>query len=275
MSVASAFEHDRAALIGYLPAGFPSVDGGIAAIRAMVEAGVDAVEVGFPYSDPVMDGPVIQRATERALAAGVRARDVIRTVEAVAGAGAPVLVMTYWNPVERYGADAFARDLASAGGAGLITPDLIPDEADDWLAAAEAYDLDRVFLVAPSSTDERLAMTVGKCRGFVYATSVMGVTGARDQTSSAAPALVSRVRAATAPERGLRLTAAKLPVAVGLGVSDGAQAAEVASFADGVIVGSALVKCLLDAESIESGLSAVRALTEDLAAGVRGNRARA
>jgi tryptophan synthase alpha chain len=259
MSVDAAFGKGRAALIGYLPAGFPSVDGGIAAIRAMVDAGVDAVEVGFPYSDPVIDGPVIQRATERALAAGVRARDVMRTVEAVADAGVPVLVMTYWNPVERYGVDTFARDLAAAGGAGLITPDLIPDEADDWLAAAEAHDLDRVFLVAPSSTDDRLAMTVSKCRGFVYATSVMGVTGARDVTSQAAPALVARVRAAC-PE---------LPVAVGLGVRDGAQAAEVASFADGVIVGSALVKCLLDAESEESGLSAVRALTEDLAAGVR------
>jgi tryptophan synthase alpha chain len=262
MGVSLAFEHDRAALIGYLPAGFPDVDGGIAAIRTMIDAGVDAVEIGFPYSDPVMDGPVIQRAAERALAGGVRARDVMRTVEAVAGAGAPVLVMTYWNPVERYGVDAFARDLAAAGGVGLITPDLIPDEADDWLAAADAYGLDRVFLVAPSSTDDRLAMTVSKCRGFVYATSVMGVTGARDATSQAAPALVSRVRAVSA----------KLPVAVGLGVRDGAQAAEVASFADGVIVGSALVRCLLDAESLESGLSAVRSLTEELAAGVRNKK---
>lgn len=262
MSVEVAFETVRAelrgALIGYLPAGFPSVDDGITAMRAMVEAGVDVVEVGMPYSDPVMDGVVVQRATERALAAGVRTRDVLRTVEAVASAGAPVLVMTYWNPVERYGVEAFARDLAAAGGAGLITPDLIPDEAEPWLAASQAYGLDRVFLVAPSSTDERLASTVAACQGFVYATSVMGVTGVRGTTSAAAPVLVERVRGLTS-----------LPIGVGLGVSDGAQAAEVVSFADGVIVGSALVKCLLDAETVEAGVDAVAALAADLAAGVR------
>lgn len=248
----------RAALVGYLPAGFPSVDGGIAAIRAMVDAGVDIVEVGFPYSDPVMDGPVIQRAAEAALRGGVRAADVIRTVEAAASAGASALVMLYWNLVERYGVEAFARDLAAAGGSGLITPDLIPDEADEWIAASDQYGLDRVFLVAPSSSDRRIALTAQACRGFVYASSVMGVTGARATTSSLAPALVARVRAATTT-----------PVSVGLGVRDGAQAAEVASFADGVIVGSALVSCLLDAPDLPTGLAAVRALTTELAAGVR------
>ena len=166
--------------------------------------------------------------------------------------------MTYWNLVERYGVDAFARDLAGAGGAGLITPDLIPDEAAPWLAASDTYGLDRVFLVAPSSTDARLAMTAAACRGFVYATSVMGVTGARARTSDAAPALVARVRAVT-----------DRPVGVGLGVSNGAQAAEVAAFADAVIVGSALVRCLLDAPSESAGLAAVTALATDLATGVR------
>jgi tryptophan synthase alpha chain len=265
MSVSVSFEkakaEGRSVLVGYLPAGFPGVDGGIAAIRAMVEAGVDVVEVGFPYSDPVMDGPTIQRAAEAALAAGVRAADVLRTVAAVADAGAQVLVMSYWNPVERYGVSAFARDLAAAGGAGLITPDLIPDEADEWLAASDEYGLDRVFLVAPSSTDERVRATAGACRGFVYASSVMGVTGARDKTSSAAPALVERVRR-LAPDPAL-------PVAVGLGVRDGAQAAEVASFADGVIVGSALVGCLLDAPDLDAGIAGLRTLTADLARGVR------
>jgi tryptophan synthase alpha chain len=243
----------RAALIGYLPAGFPSVDGAVSAIRAMVKAGVDAVEVGLPYSDPVMDGPVIQRASETALAGGVRTADVLRTVERVADAGAPVVVMTYWNPVERYGVERFARDLAAAGGAGLITPDLIPDEAAEWITAADGRALDKIFLVSPSSTDSRLAMTAAACRGFVYATAVMGVTGARDQVSDAAPALVGRVREVT-----------KTPVAVGLGVRDGAQAAAVGSYADGVIVGSALVKALGD-----GGVEAVRTLTADLAAGVR------
>ncbi len=262
MSVAAAFEAARAdnrgVLVGYLPAGFPSVSDGIAASRAMVDAGVDVVEIGFPYSDPVMDGPVIQAAAERALAAGTRTADVLRTVEAVAATGAPTLVMTYWNPVERYGVDAFARDLAAAGGAGLITPDLLPDEADEWLAASTAHDLDRVFLVAPSSTDQRLARTVAACRGFVYATSVMGVTGAREATSQAAPALVERVRAVT-----------DLPVGVGLGVRDGAQAAHTARYADAVIVGSALVGCLLDAPDPTAGIERLRALTADLAAGVR------
>jgi tryptophan synthase alpha chain len=265
--VATSFEKAKAEgcglLIGYLPAGFPTVDAGIAAMRAMVEAGADVVEVGFPYSDPVMDGPVIQRASEIALEAGLRTADVLRTVEAVASAGVPVLVMTYWNTVERYGVEAFARDLAAAGGAGMITPDLIPDEADDWLAASDAHDLDRIFLVAPSSTDRRVAMTAGMCRGFVYATSAMGVTGAREQTSSAAPALVARIRQVT-----------EAPVAVGLGVRDGAQAGAVAGYADGVIVGSALVRSLLDASDVDSGIAALRALTAELAAGVRGGQAR-
>lgn len=249
----------RALLVGCMPAGFPTVEGSIAAMRAMVDAGVDVVEVELPYSDPVMDGPVIQKASDIALAGGVRTADVLRIIEAVAQAGAPVVMMTYWNPIEKYGVDAFARDFAAAGGVGMITPDLIPDEAQEWLAASDAHDLDRVFLVSPSSTDERIAMTVDQCRGFVYATSVMGVTGARDRTSSAAPALVARVRAHDA----------RIPVGVGLGVRDGDQAAEVGSYADGVIVGSALVRCLLDAPDEASGLSALRTLSADLAGGVR------
>jgi tryptophan synthase alpha chain len=263
MTVAVAFEkakaEGRGVLVGYLPAGFPSVDGGIAAIKAMIDNGVDAVEVGMPYSDPVMDGLTIQRAAEVALARGYRTADALRTIQAVADLGAPILAMTYWNPIERYGVEAFARDLASAGGAGLITPDLIPDEAGPWLQASDAHGLDRIFLVAPSSTDARLRSTTASCRGFVYATSVMGVTGARTSTSSAAPTLVERVRKVTS-----------LPVAVGLGVSNGAQAAEVAAFADGVIVGSALVRCVLDAPDEAAGIAAVAALTEELARGVRG-----
>ena len=246
----------RAALVGYLPAGFPSYDGAVDALRAITDAGVDLVEIGLPYSDPVLDGPVIQAATQRALAGGTRTRDVLRTVEVVAATGTPVLVMTYWNPVLRYGVAAFARDLAAAGGSGLITPDLIPDEAGEWLT--DSGDLDRVFLVAPSSTPERIASTTAACRGWIYAASTMGVTGARTATSRVAPALVERVRAAS-----------DLPVGVGLGVSTGDQAAEVAGYADGVIVGSALVRCLLDAADEAAGVAAVGALTAELAAGVR------
>ena len=248
----------RSALVGYLPAGFPSYDGAVAALTAMVGAGVDVVEVGLPYSDPVMDGPTIQQAAQRALAGGTRTRDVLHTVTAVAATGAPTLVMSYWNPVERYGVDAFARDLANAGGAGLITPDLTPDQGAEWIRAADNHELDKIFLVSPSSTDERIAMTAAACRGFVYATAVMGVTGAREQTSRAAPELVARVREAS-----------DLPVGVGLGVSTGDQAAEVAGYADAVIVGSAFVRRLLDAPDAGLALDGVSALTADLAAGVR------
>lgn len=263
MSVLEAFDtaraENRAALIGYLPAGFPDVDGSVEAMRTMVDSGCDIIEVGLPYSDPVMDGPTIQAAAQQALEGGVRTRDVLRTVEAVAATGAKVVVMTYWNPVERYGVERFAIDLASAGGSGLITPDLVPDEADEWMAAADEHDLDKIFLVAPSSTDARLAMTVENCRGFVYATAVMGVTGARTTTSDLAGPLVKRTKALT-----------DLPVGVGLGVSNGDQAAEVAGYADGVIVGSAFVRRLLDAgDDRQAGLAGLAELTRDLADGVR------
>jgi tryptophan synthase alpha chain len=253
---------NRAALVGYLPAGFPDVDSSIAALTAMVDAGCDVIEIGLPYSDPVMDGPTIQAAAQQALEGGVRTTDVLRVVEAVAATGVPTLVMTYWNPVERYGVERFAQDLANAGGAGLITPDLTPDFAPEWVAAADERGLDKVFLVAPSSTDERIAMTTAACRGFVYATAVMGVTGARTTTSDLAGPLVARTKAVCPPG---------LPVGVGLGVSTGAQAAEVASYADGVIVGSAFVRVLQQHPGDRAaGLSALRALTEDLAAGVAG-----
>lgn len=255
---AAARADGRSLLVGYLPAGFPSRAGGAAAMTAMVESGVDVVEVGLPYSDPLMDGPTIQAAVDRALAGGTRTRDVLRTVEAVAATGAPTLVMSYWNPVERYGVDAFARDLAAAGGAGVITPDLLPEEAGPWRAAADAAGLDPVFLVAPSSTDSRIASTAAACRGFVYAASTMGVTGVRSAVGGRAAELVARVRAAT-----------DLPVAVGLGVSTGEQAAEVAAYADGVIVGSAFVRALLDAPDEAAGLRAAADLAAELATGVR------
>lgn len=248
----------RAALVAYLPAGFPSVQGAIDATSAMVAAGVDIVEIGLPYSDPLMDGPTIQAAVDAALSGGVRVGDVLRTVKAVAATGAPTLVMTYWNPVERYGVGRFAADLAAAGGCGVIAPDITPEEAAPWLAAAADAGIDPVFLVAPSSSDQRIALAAGVARGFVYAASTMGVTGARSTVGADAERLVSRVRQAT-----------DLPVCVGLGVSTGAQAAEVAAYADGVIVGSAFVRRLLDASSPAAGVAAVAELAAELAQGVR------
>ncbi|MCC8245144.1 tryptophan synthase subunit alpha [Saccharothrix luteola] len=240
----------RAALIGYLPAGYPTLEGSKDVLRTMVSSGCDLVEVGLPFSDPVMDGVTIQCAAEQALRGGFRVRDLFGVVESVAAAGGRAVVMTYWNPVLAYGVDRFARDLAAAGGLGVITPDLVPDEGAEWISATDAHDLDRIFLVAPSSTEERISLTARSSRGFLYATSVMGVTGARDVVSSAAPALVKRVREHT-----------DMPIGVGLGVRSGAQAAELAAFADGVIVGSAFVSAVQD--------DTVAALTEELAGGVR------
>jgi tryptophan synthase alpha chain len=251
----------RAALVGYLPAGYPSYGVCVDALVAMVEAGVDIVEIGLPYSDPLMDGPVIQRAAEAALAGGVTTQDVLKTVEAVAATGAATLVMTYWNPVERYGVGAFAAAMAAAGGAGVITPDLTPDEAGPWLEAVAAACIDPVFLVAPSSTEARIRRVAEVTSGFVYVASTMGVTGVRAAVSDRAASLVARVRPLT-----------DLPLCVGIGVSDGAQAAEVAAYADGVIVGSAFVRRMVDAADAgdpAAGVAGVRALAAELAAGVR------
>jgi tryptophan synthase alpha chain len=251
----------RAALVGYLPVGYPDLTGSIDAAKALIDGGADVIELGLPYSDPLMDGPVIQHAVDAALRGGTRTREVLTAVEQLAGTGTPILVMTYWNPVDRYGVQRFATDLASAGGAGLITPDLIPDEGADWIAASESAGLERIFLVAPSSTPQRLASTVAAGRGWTYAASTMGVTGARQSVGEAAAGLVARTRAAGARR-----------VCVGLGVSTRAQAAQVAGFADGVIVGTAFVRALADAPDRGAGLLAARALAEQLSAGVREGR---
>lgn len=224
----------RGVLIGYLPAGFPTIDDSVDAVLALARGGADIIELGVPYSDPVMDGVVIQRATNTALANGFKLThlfDVLRRV--TAKTDVPVLVMTYWNPVVQYGVDRFAADLAAAGGAGLITPDLIPDEAAEWLAASDAHGLDRIFLAAPSSTDERLRNVIVASRGFVYAVSTMGITGARSDVDSAARALVGRLAAEGAPR-----------VCVGVGISAADQVSDVTSYADGAIVGSHLVSTL-------------------------------
>ena len=240
------------ALIGYLPVGFPTLATSIQAAIALVENGVDVLELGLPYSDPVMDGPVIQHATQTALAGGFRLRDAFEAVASIrARVSAPVLLMTYWNPITQFGVDRFADELLAVGGAGLITPDLIPDEAREWLATSERTGLDRVFLAAPSSTDVRLAQASSHSRGFVYAVSTMGITGARSDVDTAARTLVSRLR-----------TAGSTRACVGLGISTAEQVREVLGYADGAIVGSALVKALAD-----GGVSAVARTAAELATG--------
>lgn len=253
-AIAARRADGRGALVGYLPVGFPDLDTSVDAAVALAENGVDVIELGLPYSDPVMDGVAIQKATQTALAAGFRLAHGFEAVRRITErTDVPVLVMTYWNPVVQYGVDRFADDLVTAGGAGLITPDLIPDEASDWMAASDRTGLDRVFLAAPSSSDERLRQTVAASRGFVYAVSTMGITGARRDVDAAARSLVGRLRAA-----GVERTC------VGLGISTPEQVREVLEYADGAIVGSALVSALA-----EGGVPAVARAAADLATGTR------
>lgn len=256
----AAFEkaksENRAALIAYIPAGFPTVEKGYEIIQAIISGGADIVEVGWPYSDPLMDGPTIQKAAEMALANGATAKDVMTTVACVKEAGAVALVMSYWNPIERYGVDRFCKELTEAGGVGVITPDLTPEEAGDWISATEKTGVQRIFLVAPSSKDNRLEIVANATTGFIYAASLMGVTGTRESVSSHAEVLVGRTREVS-----------KLPIAVGLGVSTPEQAKGIAKYADGVIVGSAFVKAVLDAKDHETALAAVKKLASELKEG--------
>ncbi|WP_142119350.1 tryptophan synthase subunit alpha [Rarobacter faecitabidus] len=247
----------RSALIGYLPTGFPTVDQSIEAARTLVENGVDILELGIPYTDPVMDGPTIQHAVDLALTNGVRVADTFRVMRALRDLDAPVLAMSYFNPLLQYGIERFAADLVASGGAGVITADLIPEEASEWIAAADRHGLDKVFLVAPSSTPQRLAITAEASRGFVYAASVMGVTGERTQVGNDAERLVRDTRAAGAAR-----------VCVGLGVSTRVQAAGIASYADGVIVGSAFVRPLLADKPWGERLEDLAAIAGELARGV-------
>jgi len=255
-TLARAKQENRAALITGTTAGFPTIDEGIASVRAMLDSGADIVEVGLPYSDPVLDGPVIQTADHIALRGGVRIADVIRTVrEAYQRTGKPVLVMSYWNPIEKYGAERFSGELAEAGGAGCILPDLPVQESALWRESAARHHLATIFVAAPSTTDERLRELTAAGSGFIYAASLMGVTGLREALSSAADTLVQRIRAVS-----------DLPVCVGIGISDAAQAGQVAGFADGGIVVSALVKAILGARDAAAGAASVAELTAELSA---------
>ncbi len=249
---------NRAALIGYLPAGFPTIEDAKLVIHAMVEGGVDAVEIGFPYSDPVMDGPIIQNAAEQSLRNGTGAKDVFALLKATSDLGVPAVVMTYWNPIEKYGVDKFAQSIKDAGGSGVITPDLTVEESTAWSHATADSEINRIYVVAPSTSDSRIPLVVTACSGFIYAASLMGVTGTRNSISGDARSLVSRIRKES-----------DLPIAVGLGVSNAEQAHEVAAYADGVIVGSAFIRQVQESASIQEARDRVRELAQSLAKGVR------
>ena len=256
-ALANLFKTSGKKLIGYVPAGYPTAEGAKEIINAMVAGGVDLIEVGFPYSDPVMDGPIIQAAADEALRNGAGAKTVFETLKHVSSLGIPAVVMTYWNPIEKYGVVNFARDIAANGGAGVITPDLTIEEAEDWLAACKEFSINSIFVVAPSTSDERLKKVAGNCTGFIYAASLMGVTGTRSAISSHAEDLVKRVRSVT-----------EVPVSVGLGVSNAGQAKEVSKYADGVIVGSAFIAKVQSADNFEAALRAVEELARELKAGI-------
>jgi tryptophan synthase alpha chain len=259
--MAKVREENRAALIAYIPAGFPSQSGCAKAIQALAEAGVDAIEIGFPYSDPVMDGPVIQEAADISLKAGTKAADVFAALKVASNTGVAAVVMTYWNPIAKYGVEKFAQSISDNGGSGVITPDLTIEESEEWIAATTKIGINPIYVVAPSTNNERLRNVTAKTGGFVYAASLMGVTGTRNTVSSGASELVARVRSVT-----------NLPISVGLGVSTREQAKSLAAYADGVIVGSAFIKLLLDAKSEQEGLDAISHLAKELALGVREGR---
>ena len=249
-AIAAAAAEGRGAFVGYLPLGFPDLQTSIDAAVALAENGADVIELGPPYSDPVMDGTVIQEATQTALAGGFRLRDTFTAIRAItARVDVPVLVMTYWNPVLQYGVDRYADDLLAAGGAGLITPDITPEAAGEWITASERTGLDRIFLAAPTSTDERLELIARSSTGFVYTVSTMGITGERTELDAAARTLVTRLRAHGAEH-----------ACVGIGISTPEQVTGVLDYADGAIVGTALVRALRDG-GLEGLATATRALT--------------
>ncbi len=224
----------RKGFVAFVTAGEPSLDRTVEIARDMEEAGVDVLELGVPFSDPLADGPIIQRSSERALARGVtlaRVLDAARRIRKTSDL--PLLLFSYFNPLLRFGLPALAREAAAAGVDGVLVTDLPPEEADGWLEVARGAGLDTVFLAAPTSPDERLRRVAGASRGFVYAISRTGVTGERDALSDDARPLLARIKALT-PE----------PVALGFGISSPEQVAAAASVADAVVVGSALVRFL-------------------------------
>ena len=249
----------RAALMPYMTAGIPTPDDSVRLFAAMAEAGADGFEVGIPYADPLMDGPVIQSAGERALSAGSSVAVGLQILDKVVSAtGKPCVVMTYVNPVLRMGIESFADQVSGAGAAGVIIADLPVDEAQPFLDAFNARDLGLVLFVAPTTTDTRLERVIAADPPFVYGIAEIGVTGERATTSSHIGSLISRVHHHT-----------QIPVVAGVGISTPDQARSVAENADGVIVGSALVRRVLEADFIQDAETSLKAAVRDLARAMR------
>ena len=235
----------------------PYVTGGLGdewtdVVRAIASAGADAIEIGIPFSDPVMDGPTIQEASERALDAGVTPQSILDGLRGL-DAGVPLAVMTYYNIAFRMGHERFARSLVDVGVAAAILPDLPLEEAGPWCAVADAAGVETVMLAAPTAPDERLPRICERSRGFVYGVGLLGVTGERTALAASALVMAKRLKAVT-----------DMPVLVGVGVSTAAQAIEVCQEADGVIIGSALIRRLLDGEGPEGAASFVAELRDGL-----------
>ena len=259
--IAAAFARsaaeDRAALIVYLTAGYPDVETSRACLRAAVEAGADIVEVGLPFSDPIMDGPVIQAANQTVLDAGIGLGDQLAVArDALSGTGVPAVAMTYVTVADTRGYARFAADCAAAGLDGVILPDLPVTESDGWRSAAEEHGLATVFLASSVSSAERLDAIADASAGWIYAIGLLGVTGVHAVDDAPTRELVARLRERTGT-----------PVAVGIGVRDRATAQEVATFADGVIVGSALLRAVADGDP-SGAPDRVRALVTELRAGM-------
>ena len=243
-------DQGRTNLIGYFPLGYPTVDESVKVAIEMCKSGIDVLELGVPYSDPVMDGIVIQEATQEALENGFKLSQTFAALKQITSAvDTPVLVMSYWNPILQFGVEKFATELSQAGGAGLITPDLIPDEASEWLEISDRLNLDRVFLATPSSSAERVANACRLSRGFTYAVSTMGITGARTELDALARGVVSKIRDSQTQQLA----------AVGIGISTADQVEEVNGYADAAIVGSVFVRAYAD-----GGLSAVKKKVQEL-----------
>lgn len=244
--ISTAFEtakkENRAAFVPYLTAGFPNEKDFVKVALDLLQV-ADVLEIGLPYSDPLGDGPVIQKSSEKVLQQGMTTQKTFELIrELRKHTDKALVVMTYYNPIYCYkkGEAGFLEDLKNAGADGVILPDLIPDEAETLLSKARELDIDTVFLVAPTSTDERLEFVTHHCRGFIYAISVTGVTGTRDKLPEV-PELVRRIK-----------TFSDLPVAVGFGVSNGKTARPVAEIADGVVVGSALIKAVEEKSDVQA-----------------------